>query len=389
MTSNPQQHNTDNRRRDFLRESLLLAAIPAGLVGSIAEAGAQSLASLQTKELRLGLLGCGRRGLQLTQAALACWPSAKLVALADVFADRIQQSYRTLNSSYSNQLQIDSGSRLIGIRAYEQLAAGEVDAVIVAAPAGVRAAQVKSLIEAGMHLYVESPLAVDSISSEEIAQSIQTAIDGGLSICCGFQHRMQPFYQSIVEQLHQGVIGTIRFGRVSLAVLPESASRRGKTMSEFEWRLRNWQFDNRLGGHPITQHITGNLDLLNWVVGDTPEVRSVKKLESGFELELHYSNGPRIQFQLVSASSNNSSKFVCQLQGSSGWVDLALGRVYDQGNRVIASASGSPHDCQPVLNAWLASITHPQRDELLNRQACLANAAIAANQIALQAQSML
>lgn len=389
MTHNPQQPATDNRR-DFLRESLLLAAIPVGLVGSIAQAGAQSLASRQTSELRLGLLGCGRRGLQLTQAALACWPNAKLAALADVFPDRIQQTYRTLNSSFSSRLEIGAERRFVGMRAYEQLAASDVDAVIVAAPPGLRSAHVKLLVESGKHLYVESPFAVDTVGSDEVNHSIQSAIENGLSICCGLQHRMQPFYQTIVDQLHQGAIGSPLFGRVSLAVLPETgATRKGRSMSEFEWRLRNWQFDTRLGGHPIAQHLTGPLDLLNWVVGDTPTVQSTKKLEGGFEVQLQYSSGPRVELQVVSASSTNSSKFVCQLQGSRGWADLAVGRVYDQANRANASAVGSPHDCQPVLSAWLASITCTQRDELLSRQACLADAAIAANQIALQAQAML
>jgi predicted dehydrogenase len=388
MTNQSRQLATDNRR-DFLRESLLLAAIPVGLVGSIAQAGAQSLASRPLPELRLGLLGCGRRGLQLTQAALACWPSAKLVALADVFPDKIQQSYRTLNSSFSSRLAIDSGSRLIGMRAYEQLATSDVDAVIIAAPPGQRSAHVKLLAESGKHLYVESPLAINSQSSEEVAGSIQTAIQRGLSICCGLQHRMQPFYQSIVDELHRGAIGSVLFGRVSLAILPEVNSRRSKSMSEFEWRLRNWQFDSRVGGHPLTQYLTGTLDLLNWVVGDMPTVQSVSKLENGFEIQLQYANGPRVQFQIVSASTSNTPKLVCQLQGAGGWVDLASGRVYDQANRVIASASGSPHDIQPVLNAWLASITCSQREALLRRQACLADASIAANQVALQAEAML
>ena len=160
-------------------------------------------------------------------------------------------------------------------------------------------------------------------------------------------------------------------------------------MSEFEWRLRNWQFDSRVGGHPLTQYLTGTLDLLNWVVGDMPTVQSVSKLENGFEIQLQYANGPRVQFQIVSASTSNTPKLVCQLQGAGGWVDLASGRVYDQANRVIASASGSPHDIQPVLNAWLASITCSQREALLRRQACLADASIAANQVALQAEAML
>ncbi len=391
MTNQANKHNNDNRR-DFLRESLLLAAIPVGLVGSIAQAGSQTLANLCSGELRIGLLGCGRRGLQLTQAALACAPNTRLVALADVFPDRIQQTYRTLNSRYSEQLQLSSSSRYIGMRACEQLAASEVDAVIVAAAPGSRPAQVKLLTQAVKHVYVESPLATDQVGAQEVAQTVQQAIDNQLSVCCGLQHRMQPFYQSLVDHLHGGVIGPTLFGRISVTGAIEPSITHNKSKGDFEWRLRNWQLDRRFGGHPIVQNLTGHIDLLNWIMGDTPSIISASQNENGFDLELAYAGGARVQCQVVSTASSSSGsapKFVCQFQGTRGWCDLASGRIYDQANRVIASAAGSPHDFQPVLQAWLASIACRSSDELLQRQICLSQAASAATEVALQAQAML
>lgn len=391
MTNQANKHNNDNRR-DFLRESLLLAAIPVGLVGSIAQAGSQTFANLSSGELRIGLLGCGRRGLQLTQAALACAPNSRLVALADVFPDRIQQTYRTLNSRYSEQLQLNSTSRFIGMRACEQLAASDVDAVIVAASPGSRPAQVKLLTQAGKHVYVESPLATDQVGAQEVAQTIQQAIDHRLSVCCGLQHRMQPFYQTLVDNLHSGLIGSMLFGRVSVTGAVEPSTTHNKSKGDFEWRLRNWQLDRRFGGHPIVQNLTGHIDLLNWIMGDTPSLNSASQNENGFELELSYTGSVRVQCQVASTASSSSGsapKFVCQLQGTQGWCDLISGRIYDQTNRLIASTAGSPHDFQPVLKAWVASIACRSGDELLQRQVCLAQAASAATHVALQAQSML
>ncbi len=333
----------------------MLAAMPAGLAGGLVQSAVQAHVTAPVAELKLGLLGCGRRGLQLTKAALAS-PNARvrLVALADLFADRIQQTYRTLNSNFADQLEITSATRLTGMRAAELLAGSDVDAVLVAAASGVRPQQVRLLTEAGKHVFVECPVAVDRGGVEALTEIAENAAAQAVCVHAGSPYPHQPFFASLVEQLHQRIIGDLLIGQAIHHRSAEVAISGERRTSDHELRWRNWQRDPRLGGHPNLADLSNSLSLFNWIAGDMPvELGSLSRDQVDFV----YPRGLRLNCQFVAQASSSHPASVMQIQGTRGWCDIARGRIYDSSNRLIGSASGSPTDVQPMIDAWLSTLS--------------------------------
>lgn len=362
MTSQP--NKPADKRRDFLRESLMLAAVPAGLAGGVAQAAIDSRSS-QAATLRVGLLGCGRRGLQLSKSALSSnVADVRIVALADLFADRIQQTYRTLNSNHSDKLSMDGSSRLVGMRAVQMLAASDVDAVIIAAATGFRPQHVRELVEAGKHVYVEQPLATDLQGLEELSELATRAAHQRIVLFGGIQHRYQPFYRTLVEQLQNGIIGQPVLAQLDCTLKRQLGQQVSKT-GEFENKLRNWQLDARLGGHPLLQNLVSNIDLMNWIAGDLPIVDQARFDSDANSYDVNYiykdtrSAGLRLNCHVSYAESPVQIGTRLQIQGSHGWCDVIKGRIYDSANRQIWSAVGSSTELQSPIDHWLSSLATP------------------------------
>jgi len=132
--------------------------------------------------IRIGLIGCGGRGTGAVADALGAatdvhYPQAgyhtenisanarmassnvQVVALADVFADRLnscREQLGRLNISIANE------RCFVGFEAYKHLlAVPEVNYVILAQPPHFRPSHLKAAIEAGKHVFMEKPAAVD------------------------------------------------------------------------------------------------------------------------------------------------------------------------------------------------------------------------------------
>lgn len=333
----------------------MLAAMPASLAGGLVQSAVQAQVAAPVAELKLGLLGCGRRGLQLTKAALASHDAkVRVVALADLFADRIQQTYRTLNSCFADQLEITSSTRLTGMRAAEMLANSDVDAVFVTAATGVRPQQVRLLTESGKHVFVECPVAVNREGIEALSEIAENASHRGVSVYAGSQNPHQPFYASLVEQLHQGIIGDLLIGQAIHHRSAETAIVGERRTSDHELRWRNWQRDPRLGGHPKLADLCNSLSLFNWIADDTPIKLGSSSREA--QVDFVYPRGLRLNCQFVAEAGSTHSANVMQIQGTRGWCDIARGRIYDSANCLIGSASGSPSDVQPMIDSWLSML---------------------------------
>src|SRR3954452_25001447 len=79
-------------RRDFLKSSA-----GATLAASLAFAGGAHAAGDDT--LRIGLVGCGGRGTGAAEQALLADKNVKLVAMADAFEDKLQDSLGRLKKN--------------------------------------------------------------------------------------------------------------------------------------------------------------------------------------------------------------------------------------------------------------------------------------------------
>ena len=118
------KHNSDLSRRH--------------LIGALALTGIRSSAA--NSSITVGLIGCGDRGI-LVASLLVKNAGARLVALCDIFEDRIEQAKKAIPCE---------GARVY--KDYRQLLSSDVDAVIIATPVFLQRLQFKSsVVSADVH----------------------------------------------------------------------------------------------------------------------------------------------------------------------------------------------------------------------------------------------
>ncbi len=117
-------------RRDFLKTGTV-AAIGGSLVGQMAFNSSVHAAGTD-KLLRVGLIGCGGRGTGAASQALTADPKTELVAMADVFADQLDKSYKILKKQpVADRVTVDEDHKFIGFDAFQRLIDSGVDVVLL------------------------------------------------------------------------------------------------------------------------------------------------------------------------------------------------------------------------------------------------------------------
>jgi hypothetical protein len=179
-------------RRDFIKASSLLVA--GGAVGGgLTVAGAAH--AYGSDEIRIGLVGCGGRGTGAVQQALntakdsAIRPNGpvKLVAMADVFSDRLQSAYRSLKGQHADLVDVPPERQFSGLDAYRQVLECDLDLVILATPPGFRPLHFEAAVNAGKHVFMEKPLATDPPGVRRLLAANDEAKKRDLLVAVGLQ----------------------------------------------------------------------------------------------------------------------------------------------------------------------------------------------------------
>ena len=295
-------------RRQFIQESSLLVA--GGAVASSAMATkiaqSQSVHPYGDDTIRIGLIGAGGRGTGAANEAMNTEGSTKLLAVADLFEDKIQSCLRGLNREHADKLDVPPERQFAGLNSYQHVLACDVDLIILATPPGFRPLHFAAAIDAGKHVFTEKPLAVDAPGVRQLLAANEKAKAKGLAVAVGLQRHHEPRYIETIKRLQDGAIGDISLGRAywngeGLWVRPRLAN-----MTEMEYQLRNWYYFNWLcGDHIVEQHIH-NIDVINWLKNAYPvsangqggrEVRKGKEYGQIFDhhfVEFTYADGSKM-----------------------------------------------------------------------------------------------
>src|SRR5581483_7886988 len=165
------------------------------VVGALAFGGLRSSAA--NSAITVGLIGCGDRGI-LVCRLLKNNPNARLVALCDVFDDRIERARRLIPTD-SPRTYTD----------YRKLLASDVDAVIIATPVFLHPEHLETAIAANKHVYIEKPASVYVAGAKRVIKAADSA-DRLFNLVFGFQGRYGRGYHKAKRLLDSGGIGAIR-----------------------------------------------------------------------------------------------------------------------------------------------------------------------------------
>jgi len=295
---NTQNPGAPLTRRDFLKTTAAATALMAS--GNFAYGFAAN------ETIRVGLIGCGGRG---TGAAKDCVESSSginIVALGDVFPDRLNQCKENLRKAIGDHFKVTDDHCFTGFEAYKNVLASDIDLVILATPPGFRPMHLKAAIEAGKHVFMEKPVAVDPVGVRSVIASADLAKQKSRAIVAGTQRRHQLGYLEAMKRIHAGAIGDVVSAQVywNQGGLWMNARQPGWT--DMEWQLRNWLYFTWLSGdHIVEQHIH-NIDVANWALQSHPvkavgvggrQVRvepAYGHIFDHFALEFEYPNGARV-----------------------------------------------------------------------------------------------
>ncbi|HLS28090.1 MAG TPA: Gfo/Idh/MocA family oxidoreductase [Opitutales bacterium] len=318
-------------RRDFLKTSSAVVA------GGILVGGFPSIVRAQTPELtkdpiRLALIGCGGRGTGAANQAMNTGVDVRLVAMADAFPDRLAKSLETLSGAHPSQVDVPEERRFVGFDGYKE-AIALADVVILTTPPGFRPLHFEAAVEAGKHVFMEKPVAVDAPGIRKVLEAAAKAKEKGLKVGVGFQRRHQDGYVETVKRIHDGAIGETVSSRCYWNSGGVWVKPRQPEWTELEYQMRNWYYFNWLcGDHIVEQHVH-NIDVINWVKGAFPiraQGQGGRQIRTGIDhgqifdhhfVEFEYADGTRLYSQCRHQPGwNNVSEFV---QGTRGKASLA------------------------------------------------------------------
>jgi len=293
--------------------------------------------SAANAKIALGVIGCGGRGNWIANL-FKKHGGYEIVACADYFQDRVD--------AFGKKFNVPAARRHTGLKNHEKLlAGGKLDAVAIMSPPYFHPAQAAAAVEAGKHVFVAKPIAVDVPGCLTIGEAGKKATAKKLVFLVDFQTRANAFYQEAVKRVHNGDIGRL----VTATAFYFCGLLAGKKVpDDAEGRLRRWVLSKTLSGDIITEQNIHALDVLAWIADTDPvsavgtcgqRVRTGKETTSDhFNLVFEFPNVP------ASFASRQCGKgpggIFCTAYGTSGAIETQYGgNVKVHGNTPYAGGS--------------------------------------------------
>ncbi len=305
-----------NTRRDFVKQTGLTAS---GLILAPWAANAFSGQSLVNDTLKVALIGCGGRGTGAITQALSTKENIKLVAMADVFRDRLDDCYGNLMKSrakdasakaipVSQKVDVPEDRKFVGFDGYKK-AMELADVVILTTPPGFRPMHFEEAVAQGKQIFMEKPVATDPAGIQRVLNAAKIAKQKKLNVVVGLQRHYQNSYREIMKRIQDGQIGDVVsascwWNNDGVWVKP-----RKDGQTEMDYQLRNWYYFNWICGDHITEQHIHNIDVINWVKNGYPvrargtggrEVRKGKNYGEIFDhhiVEFEYAEGTILNSQ--------------------------------------------------------------------------------------------
>jgi len=260
--------STLTSRRDFLKTSGALAG--AALAAPLAVPRPGHTAEDNT--IKIALVGCGGRGTGAAANALSTTGPVKLIAMADVFPDRIARSHKLLTEKPGAQVDVPRERQFIGFDAFWKAIdlLGKGDVVLLATPAAFRPLHLEYAVEKGVNVFMEKSFAVDAPGIRRVIGAGKVAAQKNLKVASGLMWRHDPAREEVVRRLQDGAIGDITLLRTYRMHGPVGFHPRQPGESELAHQIRNYSCFNWLNGSFFVDWLIHNIDVCCWAKNAWP-----------------------------------------------------------------------------------------------------------------------
>jgi hypothetical protein len=267
-------------RRDMIKTTGALASVMAmqsALTSGIYAGGLD-------ETVNVAIVGCGGRGTGAIKNAFnSTVAGTKLVAMADVFPEKMSNSFNSLQTHASHKVDVPEEHKFIGFDGYQKamdvLKPGDV--VVLTTPPAFRWVQFKYAIEKGLNVFMEKPVSVDGPTSRKMLALAEEADKKGLKVGVGLMCRHCASRGELHKRIQNGDMGDILALRAyRLAGPTGSADVKPNTdpkLSELMYQVRNFHGFLWLSGGCYSDFLIHNIDECCWMKNDWP----VKAIASG------------------------------------------------------------------------------------------------------------
>lgn len=290
--------------------------------------------ALAGSKLKVAIVGCGARGTFIA-SLLKQHGGYEISAVADYFQAKAEKM--------GMEFGVAKEHCFSGLNGYKRALETKPDMLAIMSPPFFHPEQAAAAVDAGVHVYLAKPIAVDVPGCRSIEATAKLAGEKKLSFLVDFQTRAMPVYQEAIKRVHAGAIGELAFGEVSYHC---GGFDRKAELESPEGRLGNWLFDKALSGDIITEQNIHSLDVMNWVC-QTPPVsaygtggRKVRKHTGDcwdhFTVQYTYPNNVGMGFSSRQFEGHGTQPdgIVCRVFGSKGVLETKYG-----GNVMIRGAN--------------------------------------------------
>jgi myo-inositol 2-dehydrogenase / D-chiro-inositol 1-dehydrogenase len=259
---------TPINRRQFLKTTTLAGSVVALSVLDVS----RSAHATGSDILKIGMIGCGGRNSGAAVQALTADPGARLVAMADIFRDRVEAKREQIKQARGEQVRVDEAHCFTGFDSYKQVIAAS-DVVLIANAAKFHPFHAMAAIQAGKHVFVEKPHGIDPRGVKLMQQACDLAKEKKLAILSGLHSRFHVGYAETIKRVQEGAIGQIIAIEENFLRAPYGVTERKPGLSELEWQCSTQYHFRWLSGDDVPQSLVHNLDRASWVLGNAAPVK--------------------------------------------------------------------------------------------------------------------
>ena len=259
--------NTDGlSRRELLKNSGRVAA-----VGALAGMAVPRVHAAENNTIKVALVGCGGRGTGAAVNALSTTSGPiKLVAMADVFEDRLSSSYKAIKGQFDKQVDVPDDRKFIGFDGYRKAmdSLDKGDVVIMATPPAFRWVHFGYAIDKGLNTFMEKPITVDGPTSRKMFALGEKSEQQNLKVGVGLMCRHCKAREELHDRIKNGEIGDILLLRAyrmagptaSAFALPKPAN-----MSELLYQIKEFHAFLWASGGAYSDFLIHNIDECCWM----------------------------------------------------------------------------------------------------------------------------
>jgi predicted dehydrogenase len=256
------------------RRQLLANTTRAAGVSALAGIALPHVHAAGTNTIQVALVGCGGRGTGAAINALSVTNGpTKLVAMADVVPQKLNDSYDKLSTQFAPQVDVPPDRRFLGFEAYKQAmdALRPGDVVILGTPPAFRWVQFKYAIDRGVNTFMEKPISVDGPTTRRMLKLADEADQKKLKVGVGLMVRHCRARQELHDRIRSGQIGEIIAMRAYRMGEPGgTAPPKPDGISELAYQIKLFHAFLWASGGVFSDYYIHQIDECSWMKGAWP-----------------------------------------------------------------------------------------------------------------------